>query len=77
MGKLEQGMEALRIMCFFEGLEAGTEWKPGTWETGAKGGNGTGRELVVKKATTPRGSKRKLSCLITSWARLSQGRGCP
>lgn len=59
MGKLGQGMEALKIMWSFEGVEAGTEGKPDTQETGAKGGTmGTGRELVVKKAKTPRGSKR-------------------
>lgn len=30
MGQLDQGVEALKIMWFFEGLEAGTEWKPDT-----------------------------------------------
>lgn len=37
MGQLDQGVEALKIMWFFEGLEAGTEWKPDTGNWSQRG----------------------------------------
>lgn len=43
----------------FKSLEAGAEWKREMQETRTKGEDtGLGREAVVRKAKTPRGSER-------------------